>query len=129
MLEKKLHWSRFDPFGKMAEPPLTAAILVVSETAYQNPATDRCFPTLRDVFESENRTGTRRQWTISSERRIVPDSMVKIQQRILAWTDGIAEGTDHMNLIVTSGGTGFAQKDVTPEVLDGFDGRCVVLES
>lgn len=96
----------------MSELLLKAAILIVSETASEDPSTDRCYSTLKDVFESENQA--RRQWTIA-QNRIVPDNMATIQQTILEWTDGIA-GSKTVNLIITSGGTGFAEKDRTPEV-------------
>jgi gephyrin len=46
---------------------------------------------------------------------IVPDSVEAIQGFIRRWSDGQRE-EDKLNLIVTSGGTGFAVGDVTPEV-------------
>lgn len=96
----------FEPTcGTMADSKLKAAILVVSETASQDPSTDKCIPTLRDVFAGVD------QWEIASTE-IVPDSVLDIQKSIRSWTDGESP----VNLIVTSGGTGFATKDVTPEV-------------
>jgi predicted ATP-grasp superfamily ATP-dependent carboligase len=47
-----------------------------------------------------------------AERAIVPDDVQRIQRHILQWTDA----EDYFNLIITTGGTGFAQKDHTPEV-------------
>jgi gephyrin len=88
---------------------LKAAILVVSETATQDPSTDGCIPILTDVFGSLGND----QWHVS-ETEIVPDSIQAIQKAIRKWTDC----EDPINLIVTSGGTGFATKDVTPEVRD-----------
>jgi gephyrin len=86
---------------------LKAAILVVSETASQDPATDKCIPTLKQVFNDLGNS----QWDVS-ETDIVPDNALSIQKAIKNWTDG----PDPVNLVVTSGGTGFATKDVTPEV-------------
>lgn len=94
---------------------LRAAILVVSETAFQDATTDKCIPTLRDVFGTLGND----QWDVSNTE-IVPDNVLAIQKTIRTWTDG----ADPVNLIVTSGGTGFATKDVTPEVCEIVGSRC-----
>ena len=86
---------------------LRAAILVVSETAFRDPSTDKCIPTLKDVFDKAGND----QWDIATTE-IVTDDVFAIQRAIRDWTDG----PEPMNLIVSSGGTGFATKDVTPEV-------------
>lgn len=104
------------PFNKMV---LKAAIIVVSETASQDPSTDKAIPTLSDVF-SQSGGG---QWEVA-QTRIVPDSVLDIQRAIQQWSDG----PDALNLIVTSGGTGFAVKDVTPEVSVSYQERRIVLE-
>ena len=92
---------------------LKAAILVVSETASEDPSTDKCIPVLKKAFGDLGND----QWDVS-ETEIVPDNALAIQKTIKSWTDG----PDPINLIVTSGGTGFATKDVTPEV------RTIILE-
>ena len=84
---------------------LKAAVLIVSETATRDPSSDRCIPLLEDVFEGS------KQWKIS-QTKIVRDDVLEIQRSITGWTDC----NDPVNLIVTSGGTGFAAKDHTPEV-------------
>lgn len=94
----------------MATARLKAAILIVSETAARDPSTDATGSILGDVFKTTNEG---RDWVVA-ETRIVPDSIQEIQRTILQWTGG----TDIMNLVVTSGGTGFAEKDLTPEVWD-----------
>ena len=86
---------------------LRAAIIVVSETASKDPLTDKCIPALRDVFQQDG--GDR--WD-PAETKIVADDVLAIQKAITGYTDG----SHSANLVVTSGGTGFAQKDVTPEV-------------
>jgi gephyrin len=86
---------------------LRAAVLVVSETASQDPSTDKCIPVLKKVFGELGND----QWEVS-ETEIVPDNALTIQKTIKNWTDG----PEPVNLVVTSGGTGFATKDVTPEV-------------
>ena len=88
-------------------PGLRAAIIIISETASEDPSTDKCIPALQDVFANEG--GGRFE---ASDTVIVPDDAIRIQRAITQRTDG----DDIVNLIVTSGGTGFTQKDVTPEV-------------
>lgn len=88
---------------------LRAAILIVSETASKDPSTDKCEPSLRQVFEQASSETT--TWEVSAVS-IIPDDVLAIQRSVSQWTDG----EDFVNLIVTSGGTGFTGKDVTPEV-------------
>lgn len=89
---------------------LKAAILVVSTTAAEDPATDAAEETLRSVFDQDG--GSR--WQVV-ETKIVPDSVPQIQKQIMSWADV----ADHVHLIVTTGGTGFAVSDQTPEVWYG----------
>ncbi|KAK4950581.1 hypothetical protein LTR28_006991 [Elasticomyces elasticus] len=93
----------------MTTPLLKAAILVVSETAFQDASTDKCGLILSKVLRDDGGG----QWEVA-EVKIVPDSVLDIQRTVTAWADT----EDGFNLIVTSGGTGFAQKDVTPEAMD-----------
>lgn len=93
----------------MATQKYKAAILVVSETAARDPGTDKCIPALEEVFQNDGNG----QWDVA-EKKIVPDGVSEIQRTVLQWSDH----DPSVNLIVTSGGTGFAVKDVTPEVLN-----------
>lgn len=92
----------------MEKPRLKAAILVVSDTAAQDPSTDKGIDALRDAFAD----GGADQWTIS-DSKIVPDDVHQIKQALMSWCDS----DDYINLIVTTGGTGFATKDNTPEAV------------
>jgi gephyrin len=91
----------------MSNSKLKAAILIISQTASQDPSTDKCIPILEDTF-SDLGNG---QWDVAISE-IVPDSVLEIQKFIRTHTDS----ENPVNLIITSGGTGFAVKDVTPEV-------------
>lgn len=86
---------------------LRAAILVVSETASKDASTDKCIPALQETF---SRLGGDK-WD-ASETKIVSDDVSQIQRAVTGWCDG----ESFANLVVTSGGTGFTGKDVTPEV-------------
>ncbi|KAF2829465.1 hypothetical protein CC86DRAFT_318798 [Ophiobolus disseminans] len=87
---------------------LKVAVLIVSDTVSQDASTDKCIPVLNDVF---NTVGDN-QWELT-ETGIVPDDVLAIQKHIKRWTDC----EEPVNLIVTSGGTGFAIRDVTPEAV------------
>lgn len=96
-------WTKMDT----SSAKLKAAILIVSETASRDPSTDKGVPALQDVFAQKGGD----KWTCS-HTKIVPDSVSDIQTAISEWTDG----ENAVNLVLTSGGTGFTQKDNTPEV-------------
>ncbi|CAI4210646.1 unnamed protein product [Parascedosporium putredinis] len=90
-----------------AAPQLRAAILIVSTTAANDPSADASEATLRQVFEAEGG-----KWDVA-EAAIVPDATTRIQRQLKRWSKGAGK----VNLIVTTGGTGFAQGDDTPEAV------------
>ncbi|KAH2489937.1 hypothetical protein KXV28_005616 [Aspergillus fumigatus] len=92
----------------MADGKLRAAILVVSDTASQDPSTDKVGDTLTASFTAEGSNS----WD-PPVIRIVPDNVLDIQRTICNWTDG----PNWFNLVLISGGTGFAVKDNTPEAV------------
>ncbi|KIW94147.1 uncharacterized protein Z519_05463 [Cladophialophora bantiana CBS 173.52] len=99
----------------MTPPPLLRpAILVVSDTAAVDPSTDKAIPILKDVF-SQDGAG---KWS-DPLVEIVKDDVLEIQRIVRAWTDSENETTNGgvVNLIVTTGGTGFARRDFTPEAI------------
>ncbi|KAL4789248.1 hypothetical protein BDV19DRAFT_33334 [Aspergillus venezuelensis] len=92
----------------MTGQQLKVATLVVSDTAARDPSTDRVIGTLADVFAAEGSTSWEQPVT-----KIVPDDVLQIQQSVCGWADG----HELINLILISGGTGFAVKDNTPEAV------------
>ncbi|EON61034.1 molybdopterin biosynthesis protein MoeA [Coniosporium apollinis CBS 100218] len=92
----------------MGDNKLRAGILIVSETASRDPSTDKCGPILQDVFRDDGGD----QWEVT-ETKLVPDSISEIQSVVKQWSDG----EDALSLVITSGGTGFAVKDRTPEAV------------
>lgn len=97
----------------MAPALLLPAVLIVSDSAAHHAAEDHTGPLLSRVFASIRSPSGNRVWD-DPEIAIVPDLGSRIQVQIKKWTE--RTGSDRINLIVTSGGTGFAVKDRTPEV-------------
>ncbi|KIW81871.1 hypothetical protein Z517_04897 [Fonsecaea pedrosoi CBS 271.37] len=101
----------------MSSPPLLRpAILVVSDTAAADPSTDKSIPILKDVF-SQDGNG---KWD-EPLFEIVKDDVLEIQRVVRGWTDSETETTNGggvVNLVVTTGGTGFARRDFTPEAVE-----------
>jgi gephyrin len=97
---------------------LRAAILIISDTAFADNSTDKAGPTLREVFS----TNSSPSWEVV-ETKIVPDDVLEIQRAVMGWCDGTHQdyeegspGVSGVNCVVTCGGTGFARRDLTPEV-------------
>jgi gephyrin len=86
---------------------LKVGILIISDTASADNSTDKAGPVLKETFS----TAGGNQWDVV-ETKIIPDDILEIQRFIQRWADK----EDILNCIVTSGGTGFAVKDHTPEV-------------
>jgi molybdopterin adenylyltransferase len=80
-----------------------AGVLTISDRASAGEYEDKAGPILRDMI-----TG-RLRWDVAAAE-VVPDEIAKISRILLHWVD-----QDGLNLIVTTGGTGFAPRDVTPE--------------
>ena len=91
----------------MGDARLKPAILVISDTASKDPSTDKSGDVLTETFSTDGGS----QWHAPLVK-IVPDSVIEIQRTVQQWCDT----EDYFNLIVTTGGTGFAVKDITPEV-------------
>lgn len=91
----------------MSKQLLKAAVLVVSTTASKDPSADSSAGILRDVFDKDGAG----QWEVV-DTKIVGDDVKAIQRVMMGWADG-EEG---LNLIISTGGTGFAEFDNTPEV-------------
>ena len=92
----------------MSNTKLKAAILIISDTAYQDPSTDKAGNILEDAFTSDGGD----QWVVK-EKQIVPDDVLAIQRHLAIWCDGASP----VNLAITTGGTGFTAKDNTPEAV------------
>lgn len=78
-------------------------ILTISDRAYARQYEDRAGPLIRELVEG------RLGWSVD-QYAIVPDEREYIKSELVRWADDL-----HLDLILTTGGTGFAPRDVTPE--------------
>ncbi len=81
---------------------MRVAVLTVSDRAARGQREDASGPALRELVQAQG-------WEVVAQV-IVPDEIPAIQETLVQWAD--ARGCD---LILTTGGTGFAPRDVTPE--------------
>lgn len=78
------------------------AILTISDRSARGEREDQSGPALAAEISKAN-------WLVV-ETKIVPDDVQKISQALAAWCD---QGT--ADIVLTTGGTGFSPRDVTPE--------------
>lgn len=84
--------------------PITVAILTVSDRCSRGVTEDTSGPALADLI-------TQRLGAVVISRRCLPDETRQITDQIRQW----ALDPSHPDLILTTGGTGLAPRDVTPE--------------
>ncbi|XP_043929889.1 gephyrin isoform X28 [Protopterus annectens] len=84
---------------------IRVGVLTVSDSCYRNLAEDRSGVNLKDVVQDPSLLGG-----IISAYKIVPDEVDVIKEVLVDWCD-----EKELNLILTTGGTGFSPRDVTPE--------------
>uniref|UniRef100_A0A8C8B941 Gephyrin n=1 Tax=Otus sunia TaxID=257818 RepID=A0A8C8B941_9STRI len=82
----------------------------LSDSCFRNLAEDRSGINLKDLVQDPSLLGG----TISAYK-IVPDEIEEIKETLIDWCD-----EKELNLILTTGGTGFAPRDVTPEKFPTF---------
>ncbi len=99
--------SELDP--KRQFRPLRIAVLVVSDTRTVD--TDTAGLLLETLLTGDGHA--------SAGRRVVPDDVQQIRAAVQGW---VADAT--VDVVLTTGGTGFSGRDVTPEALEPlFDKR------
>ena len=78
-------------------------ILTISDRSARGERADASGPLIHSIIIE------RLKWVVAIEH-IVPDERAIIRETLRAWCDDLK-----LNLILTTGGTGFAPRDVTPE--------------
>jgi molybdopterin adenylyltransferase len=84
----------------MADSSLTAAVVTVSDSCSRGEREDQSGPAVAQVLE-------RLKFSVAT-REVVPDDSTRIEDVIMRLADAV-------RLIVTTGGTGIAARDVTPD--------------
>jgi molybdopterin adenylyltransferase len=82
------------------EPRITAAVVTISDSCARGERTDRSGPAVAQYLEKS-------KFQIVS-REVVPDDLAQIKNLLIRLAGDV-------RLIVTTGGTGIAPRDVTPE--------------
>jgi len=83
--------------------PLKVAVLTISDT--RELADDKSGATLSERIKAAGH--------VVAERSIVPDDVETIRARVREWIEAPA-----IDVIITTGGTGFTGRDVTPEAVE-----------
>ena len=81
---------------------MKVGILIISDRGARGEYEDRSGPIMAEALSGH--TG----WQLSHQA-IIPDDFETIVQTLTEWSEA------GVNLILTSGGTGFAPRDITPE--------------
>lgn len=81
---------------------LRIGILTVSDRSSRGEREDASGPALARLVEGQG-------WTVTRQT-ILPDDQAAIRELLIAWADG-----GELDVVLTTGGTGFAPRDVTPE--------------
>ena len=81
---------------------MKVGILIISDRGARGEYEDRSGPVMVEMLAGQT------AWQLN-HRAIIPDDFETIVQTLTEWSDA------GVNLILTSGGTGFAPRDITPE--------------
>lgn len=81
---------------------ITFGILTISDRSSRGEREDRSGPALAEAIRKQ---GWQILWS-----KIVPDDLLTIRDTLIHWAD-----SGELDVILTSGGTGFSPRDVTPE--------------
>jgi molybdenum cofactor synthesis domain-containing protein len=82
--------------------PIRVAILTTSDRSARGERPDLSGPALKEVALQQG-------WQIAAQE-ILPDDLERISHQLVIWSD-----SNELDLILITGGTGFAERDVTPE--------------
>ena len=82
--------------------PVRIAVLTVSDS--RDLASDRSGATLVEMIQSDGHT--------LADRAIVKDDIAEIRAKVQSWIDDPS-----IDVVITTGGTGFTGRDVTPEAV------------
>ena len=82
--------------------PIRFGILTLSDRSARGERADASGPALAALIQDQG-------WLVA-QQEVLADDEASIRERLIAWAD-----SRQMDVILTTGGTGFAPRDVTPE--------------
>lgn len=85
-------------------------ILTLSDRSSRGERADSSGPALAALIQAEG-------WSVVKQS-LLPDREADIREQLISWADG-----GEMDVILTTGGTGFSPRDVTPEATRGVIDR------
>ncbi|MFP4481231.1 MAG: molybdenum cofactor biosynthesis protein B [Thermovirgaceae bacterium] len=94
-------------------PPIYAGIITISDKGSKGKREDTSGPALAKALEGIG--------GVACKRAVVPDEKKEIASLLETWTTG----ENALDLVITTGGTGLAGRDVTPETLASLPGKDV----
>lgn len=84
----------------------------VSDTASKDASADLSGPTIIDILKMRDSYRLASKDGVQDKfYKIVPDDVNQIQSVVKNWVDG----EDYVDWVITTGGTGFGVRDLTPE--------------
>ena len=86
----------------MTLKPIRIGILIISDRSFKGERPDSTGPILIDAIKNQD-------WILET-LEIIPDEQELISEKLINWSD-----SGKYDVILTSGGTGFSKRDVTPE--------------
>ena len=89
--------------------PYKVGIITLSDKGSRGERVDQSGPAIRELLEGWNEKEGRRVYEIEREV-LLPDERILLEKTLIRMSD--EEG---MDLILTTGGTGFSVRDITPE--------------
>jgi molybdenum cofactor synthesis domain-containing protein len=81
---------------------LRIGILTISDRSSRGERADLSGPALQELIQTKG-------WT-ATKMATIPDDLQVIKDRLISWSD-----SNELDLILTTGGTGFSSRDITPE--------------
>jgi molybdenum cofactor synthesis domain-containing protein len=83
------------------------AVLTISDRSSRGERADTSGPELARIIIEQG-------WKVV-QQALVPDEFDQIRDTLAAWADSQGPGSNAVDVILTTGGTGFSPRDITPE--------------
>ena len=91
-------------FGKKPKKQLEAAVLVASDSISGGTKSDKSGQIIIERLRAEG--------ILIIDYNVIPDEETEISRNLIRYADEL-----HLDLVITTGGTGFSPRDVTPEAM------------